>query len=283
MSIKTYKYRISAKKTTTDKLYEVLNRCRELYNAGLQERRDTYEIMVKRHPNYYGEETRKHLEQEHAIGYYEQKRELVDLKEVRPEYQDIASHVLQDVILRVKRASDNFFRRVKHGEQPGYPRFRDKNRYDSFTYPDGAGWKLEEQTRPPEAKGMVRVNLHLSNIGRVKLYLYRDVAGTIKTLTIKRKGDHWYACFTCELGKLEPEPVSYEDVGIDLGVLHFAALSNGEFIDPPALFPACGEKAGQSTASLVTKKTREPSAGKNGQAGSEMPPHNTQLAARFSP
>lgn len=104
MSIKAYKYRIYANKGTTEKLHWVLDRCRELYNAGLQERRDAYELGVKRHPGYYDEETRKQLTREHAIGYYEQKRELVDIKEERPEYQDIASHVLQDVILRLNRA-----------------------------------------------------------------------------------------------------------------------------------------------------------------------------------
>jgi hypothetical protein len=67
----------------------------------------------------------------------------------------------------------------------------------------------------------------------VKLHLHRDMVGTIKTLTIKREGDHWYAIFTCDIGKTEPLPTSYEDVGIDLGVTHFAALSNGECIDHP--------------------------------------------------
>ncbi|MBO0793583.1 MAG: helix-turn-helix domain-containing protein, partial [Ktedonobacteraceae bacterium] len=139
MSMKAYKYRIYGNKQTTEKLQWVLDRCRELYNAGLQERRDAYELCVKRHPNYYDEESRKQLTREHAIGYYEQKRELVGIKEERPEYQEIASHVLQDVILRLKRAYDRFFERVKNGAQPVYPRFEGRNRYDSFTYPDGAG------------------------------------------------------------------------------------------------------------------------------------------------
>src|SRR5438445_9899528 len=85
MSIKAYKYRLYANEQTTEKLQWVLDRCRELYNAGLQERRDAYEIGVRRHPGYYDEETRKQLTREHAVGYYEQKRELVDIKELRPE------------------------------------------------------------------------------------------------------------------------------------------------------------------------------------------------------
>src|SRR5256884_8897681 len=134
MSIKAFTYRIYANTATTEKLAWVLDRCRELYNAGLQERRDSYEMAVRQHPNYYDEETRKQLTREHAVGYYEQKRELVGIKELRPEYQEIASHVLQDVILRLKRTYDNFFRRVQNGEQPGYPRFQGGNRYNSFCY-----------------------------------------------------------------------------------------------------------------------------------------------------
>jgi hypothetical protein len=53
MSIKAYTYRISSNKTTTEKLDGVITLCRQLYNAALHERRDAYEMMVKRHPNYY--------------------------------------------------------------------------------------------------------------------------------------------------------------------------------------------------------------------------------------
>ncbi len=254
MSIKAFKYRIYANKSTTEKLQWILDRCRELYNAGLQERRDAYELGVRRHPGYYDEETRKHLTREHAVGYYEQKRELVEIKEERPEYQEIASHVLQDVIMRLKRAYDDFFRRVQNGEQPGYPRFQGKNRYDSFCYPDGAGWKLEAKERPANKKGIVRVNLKLTKIGTVKLHLHRNIEGAIKPLTIKREGEHWYAIFTCEIGQTEPLPVSYEDVGIDLGVTHFAALSNGEFIDHPRYLRKAEKKLAKAQQAISRKK-----------------------------
>ncbi len=254
MGIKAYKYRIYANKGTTEKLHGVLSRCRELYNAGLQERREAYEIGVRRHPGYYDEATRKELTRAHAVGYYEQKRELVDIKEERPEYQDIASHVLQDVILRLKRAFDSFFRRAQNGEQPGYPRFQGRNRYNSFCYPDGAGWKLETKERPIGKKGMVRVNLKLTKIGTVKLHLHRTMEGTIKTLTIKREGESFYAIFTCEVGKPEPLPMSDEDVGIDLGVTHFAALSNGEFIDHPRYFRQGEKQLAKAQQDLSCKK-----------------------------
>ena len=255
MSIKAYKYRISGNKTTTDKLYGVLKLCRQLYNAALQERRDAYEIKVKQHPGYYDEETRKQLTHAYAVGYYEQKRELVEVKEVCPEYQEVASHVLQDVILRVKKAYDGFFRRIKNGATPGHPRFQGGNRYTSFTYPDGAGWKLEMKTRPEGKKGMVRVNLMLAKIGTVNVHLHRDLVGAIKTLTIKREGEHFYAVFTCEIGQPDPLPISHEEVGIDLGVTHFAALSTGEFIDHPRQYRKT-EKKLKALQETISRKKR---------------------------
>jgi len=244
MSIKAYKYRIYANKATTDKLYGVLTLCR-----------DAYETRVKRHPNYYDEPTRKQLAKEYVIRVYKQKRDLVEIKEVlRPEYQDIASHVLQDVLFRLEKAYQRFFQRVKNGEKPGYPRFQGRHRYTSFTYPDGAGWKLDAQKRPADTKGMVGVNLRLTKIGTVKLHLHRDMAGTIKTLTIKREGEHWYACFTCEIGKPETLEVAYEDVGIDLGVAHFAALSNGDFIDNPRHYRKAEKNLKKLQEALSRKK-----------------------------
>ncbi len=198
-------------------------------------------------------EARKQCTRDHAVDYYEQKRELVDLKELRPEYQEIASHVLQDVMLRLKRTYDGFFRRVYNGERPGYPRFQGRNRYDSFTYPDGAGWKLEAQKRPLEKKGMIKVNLHLSKIGTVNVHLHRDLEGSIKTLTIKRGGDHWYAVFTCEVVDI-PLPVSSQEVGIDLGVTHFAALSDDTFIEHPRYFRRTEKKLAKAQQALARKK-----------------------------
>jgi IS605 OrfB family transposase len=107
---------------------------------------------------------------------------------------------------------------------------------------------------PGRQKGIGRVNLKLTKIGTVKLHLHRNMEGTIKTLTIKREGEHWYAIFTCEIGKPEPLPTSYEDVGIDLGVIHFAALSNGEFIDHPRYLRKAEKKLALAQQALSRKK-----------------------------
>jgi len=116
-----------------------------------------------------------------------------------------------------------FFRRVKAGEKPGYPRFRGPGRYDSFTFPQ-SGFKLREDS------------LYLSRIGAVKIVLHRPIEGRIKTLTLRRDGvGNWYACFACEV---EPRPLPFNDraVGIDVGLESFATLSGGVKIGNPRFF-----------------------------------------------
>jgi len=220
---RAYKFRLYPNKRQEEKLFWTLNRCRELYNAALSERKDAYRIAGK------------------SISYYEQKRDLPEIKEIRPEYNDIHSQVLQDVLLRLKRAFDRFFDRVKKGQKPGYPRFQGRNRYDSFTYPQ-SGFALEEK------------HLTLSKIGTLRVKVHRKVEGTIKTCTIKHESGQWYVILSCGVKQPEPLPTSYEDVGIDLGITHFAALSNGEFIESPRHYRKAEKKLKKLQEALSRKK-----------------------------
>jgi transposase len=88
--LQAYKFRLYPNKTTEDKLQWVLDRCRELYNAALQERKEAYKYAGK------------------SISKFEQMRDLTEIKAaIRPEYQDIGSHVLQDVLKRLDTAMQN--------------------------------------------------------------------------------------------------------------------------------------------------------------------------------
>ncbi len=244
MPLRMYKYRLYPNKATAHKLQWTLDRCRELYNAALVERRDAYHFHVKQHPNFHDEETRKKLSRELQVNYYQQKRDLTIIKhELREEYKDVASHVLQDVVLRLDKAFDAFFRRCANGEKPGYPRFKTRKRYDSFTYPDGAGWKLDG------------TRLHLSKIGIAKIRKHRELQGKIKTVTIKREVDQWFVCFSCEIDASEPLPVSYEDVGVDLGVTHLATLSNGDMIEHPRYYRKAEKKLARRQQAVSRKKS----------------------------
>lgn len=137
---------------------------------------------------------------------------------------------------------------MKNGQKPGYPRFQGCNRYTSFTYPDGAGWTLQTE---PDRK---RASLTLTKIGTIRVTLHRPIIGTIKTVTITREGEHWYVCFSCEIRQPEPLPVSSEDVGIDLGVTHFAALSTGAFLESPRHYRTSEKKLKKLQEALSRKK-----------------------------
>lgn len=103
--MKTYKYRLYPTKAQKQKLDENLNLCRVLYNTALSQRKTAYR------------------QQRISLNYYDQASELKEVKECLPEYKYIHSQVLQDVLKRVDKAFQNFFRRVKLGEKPGYPHF----------------------------------------------------------------------------------------------------------------------------------------------------------------
>ena len=200
---KAFKYRLYPTKQQEQVLLTTLNLCRELYNASLEERKEAYRMSKA------------------TVTYNQQANQLPDIKELRPELNDIYSQVLQDTLRRVHKAMQNFFRRVHNGEKPGYPRFKGYNRFDSFTYPQ-SGFSLTHDSR-----------VYLSKIGSIKVKLHRPLEGKIKTATIKREVDQWYIVFSCEVEAKEPLPANNEVVGIDLGVTHFAALSNGEIVDNP--------------------------------------------------
>lgn len=204
---KAYKFRIYPTQKQIGKMEWTLRRCKELYNAALEERREAYRMNGV------------------SVSYTMQANQLSAIKALREEYQDIHSQVQQDVLKRLDKAMDAFFRRIKNGEKPGYPRFKSGERYDSFTYPQ-RGYEI------------INKRLHLSKIGHIKIKLHREIKGTMKTCTIKREGDQWYAVFTIEY-EFDPSMTfhpSEEEVGIDLGLNSFAALSDGTFIENPRIY-----------------------------------------------
>src|SRR5262249_17291090 len=141
--------------------------CRHVYNAAVEERREAWQKCGV------------------SVGYYQQKGELPGIKEAMPAYADVHSQVLQDVAQRVDRAFQAFFRRIREGQTPGYPRFHGRNRYNSLTYPQfGNGATLDNGF------------LVLSKIGRIAVRWSRPLEGMPKTVTISREADGWYVCIS---------------------------------------------------------------------------------------
>ncbi len=247
VTLRAYKYRLYPNKKQAEKLQWTLDRARELYNASIQERRDAYELKVKRHPNYHDAETRQQLTQAHALTYNRQATQLPEIKDIRPEYHEIHSQVLQDVLRRVKKAYDGFFRRVKLGQTPGFPRYKGKGHFDSFCYPQ-SGFSLTQDKR-----------VCLSKIGTIKVKMptgkkARPMLGEKKTCTIKREGEHWYIVIVCEAEQEVVYHPGEEAIGIDLGLLHFATLSDGSTIENPRYLRAAQGKLAKAQQAIAHKK-----------------------------
>lgn len=185
------------------KFESTLDICRELYNAALQERRDAYRQAKK------------------PVNYYAQANQLTEIREIRDDVASLYSQIPQDVLRRVAKTYDAFFQRCLKGDKKaGFPRFKGRHRYNSFTYPQ-VGFKLEGN------------KLTLSKIGSCRLRLSRPVEGKIKTCTIKRQVDGWFVIFAVEENQSPFFPKTGDTIGIDVGLENFATLSTGEVVENP--------------------------------------------------
>src|SRR6185437_16400512 len=113
--IKTYKERLRPTPVQERALDEVLWRCRDLYNVALEQRITAWQLRRV------------------SIPRFEQAAELKDIRAEFPEYAAIHSHVLQDVLARLDKTYQAFFRRIREGQTPGFPRFQGRNRFNNFT------------------------------------------------------------------------------------------------------------------------------------------------------
>ena len=228
-----YRYRLYPTKAQETALAGTLETCRQVYNSLLNWRKHDYEVRGKSPSKF---------EQQAAFPKWKNKwkkshSELSELSEV----SEVFSQVLQNVAVRVDLAFQSFFRRVKQGETPGYPRVKGHGQYDSITYPQ-AGF------------GIVQGRLRLSKIGDVAIRPHRPIEGAVKTGTVRRTNGKWFVCFACAV-ESELLPPSDEEVGIDVGLKTFASLSSGAFIENPRFFRR-DEKALAKAQRKLSKQKR---------------------------
>ncbi len=179
---------------------------RELYNAALQERRDAWSHSKTR------------------IRYGDQSGQLTAIRGVRADQAVWSFSSQQATLRRLNKAFDGFFRRVKAGQTPGYPRFKGKARFDSVQWPkdgDGARWHQEHG------------RVYLQGIGHVKATVHRPVQGRVKTIQIKRQGRRWMLVLSCDDVPANSLPATGQQVGIDVGVVTFASMSDGTTVENP--------------------------------------------------
>ncbi|MGW2706999.1 RNA-guided endonuclease InsQ/TnpB family protein [Streptomyces sp. NPDC001340] len=210
--IRAYKFLMRPTVGQRGALAEMLRDHCSLYNAALQERRDAYR---------HGSKT--------TVRYGQQSAQLKDIRAFDPESQGRWSFSSQQATLRrLDKAFAAFFRRVKAGKKPGYPRFRSGKRFDTVDFPkDGDGCRWGSTPHDPVTR------VRLQGVGHVKVHQHRPVVGKVKTVSVKREGRRWYVILTAEQAAPEPLPATGSVVGIDMGIANFLADSGGEFVPNP--------------------------------------------------
>lgn len=220
--IKAFKYKLEPTKGQASALNHTLYLCRQLYNAALEERRTAYSKCGV------------------SVTRFQQDRMLPEIKAALPEYKDVHSQVLQDVLKRLDKAFQAFFKRIKQGDKPGYPRFQGRNRFDSFCYP--------QYKTAPTGK-----HVYLPKIGNVRLCLSRPVEGKVKTCTVKREADGWHVVFACEV-EPKPLPKTGNAIGVDLGLTDIIATSEGELVAAPKYFSKARKALRKAQRRLARRK-----------------------------
>lgn len=221
--MQTIQFRLKPTATQKIQILETLELCRTLYNTALEQRIFAYR---KRDITIQGKT---------------QDKELKALKSVFPTFKHVHSQVLQNVHARLDKAYDAFFRRVKNGETPGFPRFKGKNRYYSFTYKQ-SGFALRGN------------RIYLSKIGEVTCIRHRKIKGTIKTCTVTHKNGHFYVSLTVEVAQ-KLAVITNRAVGVDMGSSHLAITSEGKFFENPKHYRTL-EKKLQWKQRAVSKKQK---------------------------
>lgn len=204
---KAFKYRLYPTRQQSEAMSKMLETHRRLYNDALAERKNAWE------------------REKRSVSYNEQSAHLKDDRMTNPYLAETNFSSTQATLRRLDKAFKAFFRRLKAGETPGYPRFKGQHRFDTVEFPSyGDGCKLEGN------------RVYFQHIGKVKIKLHRPVEGRIKTISFKREPDGWYVIFSCDLGDVTVEPSVNPPVGIDLGLKAFLVTSEEQAIEPPKFY-----------------------------------------------
>jgi putative transposase len=210
--LRTYKYLLRPNTEQGTQLDFLLWQTRVVYNAALEQRITAYQETGK------------------GIRYREQWAHFRDLRRENPETLGrLNASSLQHTLRRLDKSFTAFFRRLKVGEKPGFPRFKSRQRFKSIGYTYGDGCKLCQNERG-------RMSFYIQNIGKVRMCYHRAIptGADIKHVVIKQMGDRWYAYLMLDLPNPEPRQLlTGNQVGVDVGLKSLAALSTGELIENP--------------------------------------------------
>jgi putative transposase len=224
---RAYKFRLRPTAGQHLRLQGCVESHRELYNAALQERRDAWRLCAE------------------GVSYGEQSAQLKEIRAIRPDVALWSFSSQQATLRRLQRAFGGFFRRVRAGEAPGYPRFKGKDRFVSVEWPkdgDGCRWK-------PEVS-----RVYLQGVGEVKVSAHRAAEGRVKTIRVKREGRRWYVILSCDDAPTRLLPPTGLAVGVDLGIADFAITSEGKHLQNPRWGREAARRLGAAQQVLSRKQ-----------------------------
>jgi putative transposase len=222
---RAYKFRLWTNSNQERELAIMLETHRRLYNSALAQREWFYnEWQISR-------------------SYEDQSGWFKDQREKSPYFERLNFSSAQGTLRRLDKAFQNFFRRVNAGEEPGYPRFKSVDRFNSILYPShGDGIRLKGN------------KLRVQHVGMIRVCLHREVEGKIKTLSLKHEADKWFVVLACEV--LEPVKVAnvLPAIGLDVGLTQFATTSDGEKFANPRFLTSDLPELRRAQRSLARKK-----------------------------
>jgi len=222
---KAFKYRLYPTSQQVEALAKMLETHRRLYNHALDERKTVWE------------------QEKRSVSYGDQSAYLKGERKSDPYLADTNFSSCQATLRRLDKAFKAFFRRLKTGEAPGYPRFKGRHRFDTVEFPSyGDGCKLDSG------------RVYFQHVGSVKAKLHRPVEGTIKTVSFKREPDGWYVIFSCDLGNVQVVASANSPVGIDMGLNAFLFTSTGESVTPPKFYRKAQGKLRRAQRRLSRRK-----------------------------
>ena len=204
--IRTYKCRVKLSRSGHEALTKVFGMCATLYNACLESRIDCYK------------KTRK------SRTYYDQCKELTEVRADDPEYAGISVQVFRGVVGRIDKAYKSFFRRVESKEKAGFPRFKSSRRWRTIEINDQCQHMLKREGN--------KIVLKIKGFSQIELKTSGELPPNeiLKAIRITRKALRTEVALSYDLPTPETKPVT-NPVGIDMGISKRLTLSNGETVE----------------------------------------------------
>ena len=196
----SYKFRLYPTKEQERQIHRTFGCCRYVWNHYLACRNAAYKL------------------EGHTMNYYECAKDMTSLKKELSWLKEVDATALQSSIRDLDTAYQNFFRRVKNGEKPGFPKFKSK--------------KSRRQSYKSKCVGtnikIVGGFVQLPKLGLVKCRISKEVKGRILSATISQNpSGKYFVSLCCTDVEIDPLPSTGAVVGLDMGLKAFAITSDG--------------------------------------------------------